>query len=166
MEPGRVKYVTDLKAWQLPRLEDLEDSLIDELRAQAPPGFDREGLGEALHDRFLMRLRELAQTAVNETIEYWLKGLVDGNDGKYPELCVEFPFIERGEEVDALTLAYAVDNEDGTRMELLRTTLTQALVRCMEGKPAPAGLQTRARIVAAELRALAERIEGSAAASA
>ncbi len=166
MDPGRVKYVTDLKSWQLPRLEDLEDSLVEQLRAQAPPGIDREGLGEALYNRFLLRLRELAQTAVNEAIEYWLKGLADGNDGEYPELCVEFPYIERGEEVDALTVAYAVDNEDGTRVELLRTTLTQALVRCLEGEPAPAGLRSRARIVAAELRALAQRIEGSAAARA
>jgi len=154
------KYVTDLKAWELPRLADLEDDLVDQLLAELPPGFDRERLGEDLYERFMARLRELAQTVVNETIEYWLKGLVDGNNGRHPELCVEVPYLERGEEVDALTVAYAVDNENGTRSELLRTTLSAVLFRCMQQR-GPTNRDRRARVVAAELRSLAARIEGA-----
>jgi hypothetical protein len=161
MDQHRMKYVTDLKAWELPRLQDLEDRLVEELIAEVPPGFDRSRLGEKLYNRFLRRLRELAQTVVNETIEYWLKGLADGNDGAFPELCLEFPYLERGEEMDALTVVYSVDNEGGTRTELVRTTLSEALMRCMEQEPGPGDMRVRAGIVAAELRALAERIEGS-----
>ena len=160
MSAGQTKYVTDLKGWQLPRLEDLEDELVAKLRAEAPRGLDCEGLGAALYDQFLIRLRELVQTAVNETIEYWIKGLVDGNDGAYPELCVEFPYIERAEEVDPLTVAYAVDNEDGSRTELLRTTLTAALLRCLESEPPRKDRGHRTRALIAELRVLAERVEG------
>ena len=162
MDQHRMKYVTDLKTWELPRLQDLEDRLVEELIAEVPPGFDRSRLGEKLYNRFLQRLRELAQTVVNETIEYWLKGLADGNDGAFPELSLEFPYLERGEEMDVLTVVYSVDNEGGTRTELVRTTLSEALMRCMEQEPAPGDMRVRAGIVAAELRALAERIEGSA----
>lgn len=35
------------------------------------------------------------KTAVNETIEYWLKGLGDGNDGRWPELTVELTSASR-----------------------------------------------------------------------
>jgi hypothetical protein len=74
---------------------------------------------------------------VNETIEYWLRGLADGNDGRFPELSVEFPYLERDEEVDALTVAYVIANEDGTRTELLRTTLGQVLERALGEEESP-----------------------------
>lgn len=112
------QYVTALKEWELPRLNDLEDKLLDDLVAKAPARYlNRERLGEELYGWFLDRLRELVQPAVNETIEYWLKGLADGNDGDSPQLCIEFPFLQRLENVEALTVAYCVDNQDGTRTE-------------------------------------------------
>lgn len=155
-------YVTDLKGWELPRLQDLEDKLVEELVAEAPSGFDRKGLGEELYDRFLHRLRELAQTVINETIEYWLKGLADGNGGAFPEFCVAFPYLERADAVDALTVVYSVDNENGTRTELVRTTLADAVMRYVEhDSAAPDDMRHRARVFAAELRALAARIEGA-----
>lgn len=161
MDKGHGKYITDPNEWELPRLDDLALEVADELMAKAPPGSDPMQFGDDLLDYLLPRLRALAQITINETIEYWMKGLADGQDGEHPEFCVEFPYLERGEEVDALTMVYAVDNDDGTRSELLRTTLAAALVRCLEKDP-PGEIPRRARVVAAELRALAERIDGSA----
>jgi len=54
---------------------------------------------------FLNRLRELAVTTVNETIEYWLKGLIDGNNGQFPEVSFEFPYLERNDNTEALTVS-------------------------------------------------------------
>lgn len=160
MRQTRATYVKDLKEWELPRSEDLEDRLVDELIARARiPYFDRERLGDQLHGVLAGDLRELAQSVVNETIEYWLKGLADGNDGRFPEFSVEFPYLEREENVDALTVAYVVANEDGTRTELLRTTLTQVFERCFETQNSSADRRFRARVIAAELRALAATVD-------
>jgi hypothetical protein len=161
MAYGQIRYVAELKDWELPRLADREDDLVDELLHIAPPGYDRERLGDMLYDWLAEELRNLAQVAVNETIEYWLKGLADGNNGRQPDLCIEFPHLERGEEVDALTIAYAVDNQDGTRTELLRTTLSDALERCLDAENELPDKRQRIRILAAELRTLAQRIEGA-----
>lgn len=61
------------------RLDDLEDNLVSDLVAKAPARYlDRERLGEALYDWLPDRLRELVLPAVNDSIEYWLKGLADG----------------------------------------------------------------------------------------
>jgi hypothetical protein len=90
-------YVQDLKTWDLPRLEDLERQLTDEFGPKARVVFlTKEREGDQLQSLFLERLRELAGTAVNEILEYWLKGLTDGCNGQFPELCVEVPFLERG----------------------------------------------------------------------
>ena len=35
MERHQGKYVRDLKAWELPRLDDLEDKVLDELADEA-----------------------------------------------------------------------------------------------------------------------------------
>jgi len=83
------RYVTDLRGWELPRADELELQLLDELikktRGKAlTPGV----LGEELYSVFIDRLRVIAGASVNEAIEYWLKGL--GN-GSHPELCAEFP---------------------------------------------------------------------------
>jgi hypothetical protein len=155
MQPA--KYVQDLKAWDLPRLEDLEERVEAEFAGRARVIFLERGEPEGqLHRLFLDRLREMAGVAVNETIEYWVKGLADGNNGQCPELCVELPYLERGENTEALTLAYRVDNEDGTRAELNRVTLQRVMERLLDGE---VGTSSQLRVVAAELRALAEKVE-------
>lgn len=162
MQADQGKYVGDLKTWELPRLDDLESKMVEELAIEARAIYgDRVRFGEELYRRLRDRLRELAATAVNEVIEYWLKGLADGNDGQFPELCVEFPYLEREENADALALAYCVDNDDGTRTELNRTTLEAALTRLLENPRAALPVE-RTKVVAAELRALAARLEGLA----
>jgi len=160
MEQKQRNYVQDLKAWDLLRLEELEIKLVGELMAAKPrvTYFDREHLGEDLRAQFLDRLRELAGSAVIETIDYWVKGLADGNDGEFPELCFEFPYLQRYEDVDARTVAYCVDNEDGTRTELNRVTLERVLMQLLENDP-PACMKRRTRVTAAKLRDLAEKIE-------
>jgi hypothetical protein len=114
-----------------------EIKLVDDLMAAKPrvTYFDREHLGEELHAQFLDRLRELAGTAVIETIDYWMKSLADGNDGEFPEFCFEFPYPQRCEDIDALTVAYCVDNEDGTRTELNRVTLERVLMQLLKNDP-------------------------------
>jgi hypothetical protein len=160
MQPQQGKYVRDLKAWELPRLEDLEAKLVDELAVRASDLFgDREGFEERLRTLFFEPLREMAGAAVNEIIEYWLKGLADGNDGQFPEFCVEFPYLERNENTESLTLAYCVDNEDGTRTELNRVTLERALMRVVEETVAPAAGASRLKVMASELRALAALLD-------
>ena len=157
------QYVTALKEWELPRLDELEDKLLEDLVAKAPARYlNRERLGDELYGWFLDRLRELVQPAVNETIEYWLRGLADGNDGDSPELCIEFPYLKRAENVEALTLAYCIDNQDGTRTEILRVTLQEALEHALDAEDtitSDASRRTKTKVVAAELRALADRIE-------
>lgn len=99
---------------------------------------------------------------VNEAIEYWLKGLTDGQDGEYPELCVEFPYLQHNESVDALTMDYCVDNQDGTRTRLHRIDLRTALTGLVERMHASGVERTLAKIVvAAELRALAQQLESA-----
>jgi hypothetical protein len=161
MERHQGKYVRDLKAWELPRLDDLEDKVLDELADKARGiYFDRDRFGEEFHAVFMDRLRDLVGTAVGETIEYWVKGLVDGNNGRFPELCVEFPYLERNENIDALTVAYCVDNEDGTRTELTRATLERSLMRMLEDE-ATTELVSRIKVVACELKALAQKLEAA-----
>ena len=153
------QYVRDLKSWDLPRLEDLEEKLTEEFRDKARVVFlDGERSGGQLHALFLDRLRELAGTAVNEILEYWLKGLVDGCNGQFPELCVELPYLERQEDNDPLTLAYCVDNEDGSRTELNRVTLTSVLERILDDAVSPAD-PARLKVVASQFRALARMLE-------
>ena len=81
-------------------------------------------------------------------------------EGAFPEFSVEFPYLERAEEVDPLTVAYVVEKEDGSRTEVLRTALPAALRRIIEDD-LPADMQRRVRVVAAELSALAARLDGS-----
>ena len=64
----------------------------------------------------------------------------------------------RYEDVDALTVAYCVDNEDGTRTELNRVTLERVLMQLLENDP-PACMKRRTRVTAAKLRDLAEKTE-------
>jgi len=156
------KYVHDLRLWELPRLEEVENKLVDDLAREARVLLaKRGGSREKIYALCVDRFRELAATAVNEVIEYWLKGLVDGNDGEFPEVCVEFPYLERDENTEALTVAYCVDNEDGTRTELNRATLEAVLMRLLENQVTPEQTTRRAKVVVSELRTLAAKIEGS-----
>ncbi|WP_129646406.1 hypothetical protein [Peristeroidobacter agariperforans] len=127
-EDGPSRYVTDLSGWELPRTQALEDQLLEELvtktRGRAPTP---EVLREELYGVFLSHLREIAGAAVDETIEYWLKGLAEGFNGTYPELCVEFSYLQHDECVDALTIDYCVDNQDGTRTRLHCTNVRTAM---------------------------------------
>ena len=59
---------------------------------------------------------------------------------------------------DALTVAYCVHNEDGTRTELNRVTLERVLMQLLKNDP-PACMKRRTRVTAAKLRDLAEKIE-------
>jgi hypothetical protein len=161
--PG--KYVGDLKTWDLPRREDLEQKVVAEFADKARIVFlDRERSEGRLHTLFLNRLRELVSVAVNEVVEYWVKGLADGNDGQFPEFCVELPYLERGENTDSLTLAYCVDNEDGTRTELNRVTLEGVMERILDNVVSPPDL-ARLEMVSGQLRALARTIEQRAVAA-
>jgi hypothetical protein len=158
------RYVTDLKNWDLLRVEALEGRLLDELITKTHGKDLRpEVLGEELYSVFFDRLREIAGVVVNETIEYWLMGLTDGNDGRYPELCVEFPYLQHNESVDALTMDYCVDNHDGTRTRLHRTDLRTALTGLVERMHDEIGVKRMLRkvVVAAELRALAQQLEST-----
>ena len=153
-------YVLNLPDWELPHSDDLEWTLVESLAAQVRlQGAGSESLEDALHEVLHERLLKLVERAVNETIEYWLKGLGDGNDGDWPELCIELPYLEHGETTDPLTLTYRVENADGTRTELNRTTLGAVLSRILEETSPPIRRTDRARAMAGELRQLAERLE-------
>jgi len=96
MNTERRQYVLNLPDWELPRLDDLEYTLVEELAAKARwIGLGSGSLKDALYGLLHDRLRQLADSAVQECIEYWLKGLGDGNNGRWPELCVELPYLER-----------------------------------------------------------------------
>lgn len=154
------RYVQDLKTWDLPRVEELERQLTEEFGPKARVVFlGSERSGGQLQGLFLERLREIAGVAVNEILEYWLKGLTDGHDGLYPELCVELPHLERGEDSPALTLTYCVDNEDGTRTELNRVALEKVFDRILDGLAPlhPSRLEATARDLRAVARTLEER---------
>lgn len=160
MPDRTTRYVDDLKEWELPRLQDREEQLVEHvLRSARIPYFDRDRLGNELYEQLFAGLRELATTAVNETIEYWLRGLADGHNGVFPELCVELPYIERRESVDVLTLAYCVNNQDGTRTELARVTLEAVLRRALECKCDDGSCARDNAAVVAALRDLAARLD-------
>ena len=160
MEEQPSKYIRNLKAWSLPRVEDLEDQLVDELAAKARAMyFDRALFAEEFYPVFVDRLREVAGTISNTVIDYWAKGYADGNDGQYPELCVEFPYLQQNEDVDPLTIAYLVDNEDLSRTELNRVSLDKVLIELLDNDP-PEHVERRAMVTAAKLRELADKIEG------
>jgi hypothetical protein len=154
------RYIIGLPDWELPRLDDRAYDLVNEVAAKSTVRyFDREALGDKFYELFLERVCELAQLGANEAIEYWLKGLADGNNGRFPAMCVELPFLEREEQVDPLAIAYCVDNEDGSRTELLRVPLAEVLDRAFEENESSSGLSVRRRAVAASLRKLAKSLE-------
>lgn len=62
---------------------------------------------------------------VNES-RTWLRASLTEITVATFELCVELPYLERAEKVDALTIAYVVNNEEETRTESLQTTSPQS----------------------------------------
>src|SRR6185312_2719798 len=158
MNLERRRYVLNLPEWELPRFEDQVFALVEEIAAKAAGMRSRSGsLADALHDLLRDRLITLIESAANETIEYWLQGLGDGNNGQWPELCIELPYLEYGEITDPLTLTYCVDNGDDTRTELNRMSLEAAMSRYLEAIDLPARIPRRARVMAATLRKLAQK---------
>lgn len=157
-------YVLNLPDWELPRTDELEWRLIERLADAAEKARLRSpSLRGSIHDIVRRYLATLTESAVNETIEYWLKGLGDGNNGDWPELCVELPYLEHREIADPLTLTYCVENGDGTRTELNRTTLDAVVARVADSCPRHAGIPGRAKVMAFALRQMAERLERLAA---
>ena len=160
MNAPRRRYVLNLPDWDLPRLDGLEWKLVERLAENSRVRRLRsESLEDAFHDILHANLLELVESTVNEILEYWLKGLGDGNNGRWPELCVELPYLEPGENTDPLTMTYCVDHGDGTRTELNRTTLDAVMSRFFDGNQPAAHLRSRARMTAFALRQLAEKLE-------
>ena len=154
----RHDLLLNLPDWDLPRLDSLEWRLVERLaEGMRVRRLRAESLEDVIHEVLHESLVELVSSAVNETLEYWLQGLGDGNNGRWPELCVELPYLERGEDTDPLTLSYSVDNGGGARIELNRTTLGAVISRFQErNEPRRPG---RARMLAFALRQLAENLE-------
>lgn len=154
------KSVIDLKEWELPVLETLEDDLVKELASRKLViHLGEDVLGEQLQKQLFDRVRELAAVAVNEAITYWLQGLAAGAD--VPELCIEFPYVQGEETAPALTAAYSVDGEDGSRTELHRVDLGAALLRYWSDDADSGTRQRQAKVMCAALRELAGRIEAT-----
>lgn len=160
MNASRRRYVLNLPEWDLPRLDVLEWKLVERLAENVRIRRLRaESLEDIFHDILHDSLMELVESAVNETLEYWLKGLGDGSNGRWPELCVELPYLERSEDTEPLTVTYSVDNGNGARTELNRTTLSAVMSRFFDASHATTQLPSRARMVAFALRQLAEKLE-------
>lgn len=158
MNGPRRELLLNLPDWDLPRLDTMEWRLVERLAKSARVRrLGPESLEDVFHEVLHESLVELVSSAVNETLEYWLQGLGDGNDGRWPELCVELPYLESGEEADPLTLSYGVDNGGGTRIELNRTTLGAVIARFL-ARTEPQR-PSRARMMAFALRQLAENLE-------
>ena len=156
------QYVLNVLEWDLPRLENLEWRLVERLAERVRTRrLGAESLEDVLHDALHDGLVELIDTGANETLEYWLKGLGDGNNGRWPELCVGFPYLEHGETSDPLAMVYSVDRGDGTRVELNRTTLEAVMSRFFDGRDFSARLPSRAKMVAFALRRLADKLDGT-----
>jgi hypothetical protein len=160
MNAPRRRYVLNLPDWDLPRLDALEWKLVERLAENARIRRLRaESLEDVFHDILHDGLLELVDSAVNEILEYWLKGLGDGGNGRWPELCVGLPYLEQGEDTEPLTVTYCVDNGDGIRTELNRTTLGAVVSRFFDGSCSPAHLPSRARMMAFALHQLADKLE-------
>jgi hypothetical protein len=160
MKSEERKSVIDLKEWELPLLETLEDDLVKELAGKKLVVYlDEDALGEQLQKQLFDRVRELAAVAVNETITYWLQGLAAGAD--VPELCIEFPYLQGDENAPPLTAAYSVSGEDESRTELHRIDLGAALLLHWGDEPRSLTQQRRAKVMGAALRELAGRIEAT-----
>lgn len=153
--------ITKLKDWELPQLDAVEDQLLEELANRKIVVSLSAVFGERVHELIFDRVRELAETAINEAILYWCMGLANGSDGDcdHPEICVELPFLLATEDVEPLTITYSVTSQDETRTELNRIDLNRALMLPFECDAISVETKARAKAVAGDLRVLAERLE-------
>lgn len=151
--PGRI--VGDLADWELPSLERRLNDLVKVLqRRKLRIELDSDTLGAQLYAQLYDEVRELGATAANEAILGWLQGLADG----CPELCAQFPFLTDDKEAKPLTVLYTVGARDGSRTQINRIDLAQALEEAAASDQAQRG---RVRALAACLRLLADRLEGT-----
>jgi hypothetical protein len=152
--------VGDLAEWDLPSLDDRMDDLIEELKPKKLQlAADGMTFGELLDAMLQPRVRELGATAANEAICGWLQGHADG----CPELCTEFPYLERHDDSEPLTVVYSVGAEDASRAEIHRFDLERALLDAVESVPSKRGRRSRLTLMASRLRALASKLEQEAA---
>lgn len=160
MSGNKGKPIRDLFAWELPKADILQAKLVAELAAHKLAIYlDEETLGERLYGVLFKRIREIAHTTVNETITYWLENAVGGGID-YPEMGVEFPYLQDDDvDVDPLTVSYFVESENGTRTEIKRIDLRDALMQSFGLHRPQAPAPSRVKSVAAQLRELAESLE-------
>jgi len=155
-------YLVNLLEWDLPRLENLEWRLVERLAESVRVRrLGAESLEDVIRDILHDSIIELVESAANETLEYWLKGLGDGHNGRWPELCVELPYLEHDESSEPLTMVYSVDNGEGTRIELNRTTLEAVMSRFFDGSDLSARWSSRAKMVVFALRRLADKLDAA-----
>jgi hypothetical protein len=151
--------VGDLADWGLPALDGRMESLVQEIqKKKLTLTLDEDTLGEQLYAQLFDRVRKLGATAANEAITGWLEGVADG----CPELCVEFPFVRGDASAAPLTVAYSVGARDGSRAELNRVDLEEALMEAIAVGDAGPVRTDRAVSIGLRLRNLAERLENSA----
>ena len=154
MKPEPGKIVGDLADWELPSLERRLDDLIEVLQQRKIRiELDADTLGEQLYAQLYDEVRAVGATAANEAITGWLQGLADG----CPELCTQFPFLTGDKEAKPLTVLYTVGARDGSRAEVHRLDLEQALEEAAASNDAQS---TRLHTLAARLRLLADRLDG------
>jgi hypothetical protein len=160
MTGKKSKHIQNLFAWELPKADRLQARLVTELAAQKLAIYlDEETLGEQLYGILFKRIREIAHTTVNETITYWLENAVGGGID-YPEMGVEFPYLERNDDtIDPLTVSYFVESDNGTRAEIKRVDLREALMQSVGLHRHEAPVPARVKSVATQLRDLAESLE-------
>lgn len=159
MKPIARRIVGDLTDWELPSLEGKLDNLVEVLQQRKIRiELDADTLGEQLYAQLYDEVRAVGASAANEAITGWLEGLADG----CPELCTQFPFLTGDKEAKPLTVLYTVGASDGSRAEINRIDLAQAL----EGAAASGQVQkARVRALAARLRLLADQLDGCTASS-
>jgi hypothetical protein len=154
MKPVAGRIVGDLADWELPSLERRLDNLIEVLQQRKIRiELDADTLGEQLYAQLYDEVRAVGAAAANEAITGWLQSLADG----CPELCTQFPFLTGDKEAKPLTVLYTVGARDGSRAEINRIDLAQALEEAAESDQVQ---KTRVRALAARLRVLADELDG------
>jgi hypothetical protein len=149
-----------LADWELPSLEGRMNKLIDHLQQKKLViALDADSLGEQVYAQLWDHVRELGATAANEAVAGWMQGVADGS----PELCVSFAYLDGDPEVAPLTIVYSVGARDGSRMELRQIDLGESLLEAVQlDNESDAELESRrrrARVVVAQLRALADNLD-------
>jgi hypothetical protein len=159
MSVKKSKHIHNLFSRELPKADSVQARLATELAPQKLTIYLDEGtLGGQLYRILFKRIREIAHTTVNETIMYWLENAVGGGID-YPELGVEFPYLQGNDTIDPFIVWYFVRSENGTRAEIKRVELREALMLSFGLHRLEAPLPSRVKSVATQLRVLAESLE-------